>query len=163
MSQRGWRSERSVDRWNVEELDEVEETIEISVHQRPSFWKTRADRRDGFGEIREEGRDGFSTTLEDQRGGGGKKCNMKFLDADVSRPLASVSATVNDENFVVFGPQESYIEATSTGQRIRMTMSKRKGVLVVQMDAQAGSRPEKTVKIDEPNTNERTPFFRRFA
>ena len=37
----------------------------------------------------------------------GKKCNTNFLDADVKRPLASVSAIVNEGNIVVFGPQES--------------------------------------------------------
>ena len=42
---------------------------------------------------------------------------MKFLDADVKRLLVSVSATVDEGNIVVFGPQESYIENTSTGSR----------------------------------------------
>ena len=43
----------------------------------------------------------------------GKKCNMKLLDADVQRPLASVSGTVDEENIVVFGSQASYIKNTS--------------------------------------------------
>ena len=42
---------------------------------------------------------------------------MKFFFADVKRPLASVSATVDEGNIVVFGSQDSYIENTSTGQR----------------------------------------------
>ena len=73
----------------------------------------------------------------------GKKCNMKFFDADVKRPLASVRATVDKENIVAFGTQESYIENTSTGQRI--SMNRRQGVLVVQLDARAGTRSTKTV------------------
>ena len=71
----------------------------------------------------------------------GKKCCKKFLDADVKIPLASVSAIVDEGNIVVFGPRESYIENTSTVQRI--PVSRRKGVFVVQLDAQAGSRTTK--------------------
>ena len=91
----------------------------------------------------------------------GKKCNMKFLDADVKRQVASVSAIANEGHIVVFGPQESYIEKTSTGQRI--PMSGRNGVFVVQLGAQAGSRTSKIVGFDEPNTNERMSIFRRPA
>ena len=43
-------------------------------------------------------------------------CNMKFLDADVIRPLLSVVAIDDEENIVVFGPQESHVENASTGQ-----------------------------------------------
>ena len=50
----------------------------------------------------------------------GMKCSMKFLDADVKRPLASVSAIVDEGNVVVFGQHESFIENVSTGQRIPM-------------------------------------------
>ena len=66
-------------------------------------------------------------------------CDMKFLDADVKRPLGSVRATVD-----VFKPQESYIE--------RIPMSRRNGVCVVQLDAQAGSNTTINVRLDEPNT-----------
>ena len=45
---------------------------------------------------------------------------MKFLDADVKRPLASVSAIVDEGNVVVFGQHKSFIENVSTGQRIPM-------------------------------------------
>ena len=38
-----------------------------------------------------------------------RTCNLKFLDADVKRPVASVTAIVYEGNIVVFGPQESYI------------------------------------------------------
>ena len=50
----------------------------------------------------------------------GKKCDMKFLDADDKRPLASVSAIVDEGNIVVFGQQDSHIENTSTVPRIPM-------------------------------------------
>ena len=79
-----------------------------------------------------------------------KKCHMKFLDADVKRPMASVSAIVDEGKIVVFG-QHSYIE-TNAG---RWIPSRRKGSFVVQ-DAQAARMTK--VKFDEPNTNS---FFSR--
>ena len=48
----------------------------------------------------------------------GKRCCMKCLDADVKKPLASVSSIVDDGNKFVFGQQESYIENESTGLKI---------------------------------------------
>ena len=45
---------------------------------------------------------------------------MKFLDANIRRPLASVSAMFDERNVVVFGPQDAYVENTSTGQRNSM-------------------------------------------
>ena len=88
----------------------------------------------------------------------GKHCNMKFLDADVKRPLASVSAIADWGISVAFGPQESYIKNTSTGQRI--PMHRRQGVFVVQLDARAGTRSTNTVRFGEPNTDS---VFRRPA
>ena len=91
----------------------------------------------------------------------GKKCNMKFLDADVKRSMASVSANLDAGTIVVFGPWESYIENTNIGWRI--PMSRKKGVFVLQLDAQAESRTAEAVTFDEPNTNEITPIFRQQA
>ena len=62
-----------------------------------------------------------------------------------------MSAIVGQGNIVVFGPQESYVENTGVGQRI--PVSRRKGVHVLQCDAQAGSRTTKHVRLNEPNTN----------
>ena len=87
----------------------------------------------------------------------GKKCNMKFLDADAKRPLASVHVMVDERNVVVFEPHGSCIENTSIGQAI--SMSRRRGVFVVQLDAQAGSRTTKHVRLNEPNTNGGTGVF----
>ena len=47
-------------------------------------------------------------------------CSVKFLDADVTRPLASVSAFVDEGNRVAFGSMQSYIEHVLTGQTIPM-------------------------------------------
>ena len=86
---------------------------------------------------------------------------MKFLDVDVKRSLASANAIVGEGNIVVFRPQDSFVENSSICQRI--PICRRKGVFVVQSDAQAGKRTEKTVRCEEPNTNERTPVSRQAA
>ena len=64
---------------------------------------------------------------------------------------------VDEGNVVVFEPHGSYVENTSIGQAI--SMSRKRGVFVVQLDAQAGPRTANTVKFDEPNTNDRTGVF----
>ena len=64
-----------------------------------------------------------------------KKYNTGFLHADVLRPLASVSSIVDGGNIVLFGPQDSYIENRSTGQK--MPMSRRNGVFVMQLQGTA--------------------------
>ena len=71
---------------------------------------------------------------------GGKRCRMGFLDADVKRPLASVSAIVDQGNTVVFGPTASYVEQAATGERIPMV--RRKGVFVLELKA-VNDRKEK--------------------
>ena len=91
----------------------------------------------------------------------GKKCSMRFLDADVKRLLASVSAIVDDGNVVVFGQHELFIESVSTGQRI--PMCRRNGVIVMRLGAQPCSKAAGYVGIGERNTNERMPVFRRPA
>ena len=71
----------------------------------------------------------------------GMKCSVKFLDADVKRPLASVSAIVDEGNVVVFGQHESFIENVSTGQRIPM--------FVMQLDTQPCQKTTKSVRFNE--------------
>ena len=82
---------------------------------------------------------------------GRMKCSMKFLDADVKRPLASVSAIVDERTVVVFGQHELFIENGSTGQRI--PMCRKNGVFVMRLDAQRTSvfrrRDEQRGKILE--------------
>ena len=77
----------------------------------------------------------------------GMKCSMKFLDADVKRPLASVSAIVDEGNVVVFGQHESFIENVSTGQRI--PMCRRNGVFVMRLDTQPCQKTTKSVRFNE--------------
>ena len=91
----------------------------------------------------------------------GTKCSMKFLDVDVKTPLASVSAIVDEGNVVVFGQHESFIENTSTGQRI--PMCRRNGVFVMRLDAQPCQKAAKSVRFSEENANERTSVCNRLA
>ena len=76
----------------------------------------------------------------------GKKCSMKFLDADVRRPLASVSAIVDEGNRVVFGPDVSYIENVASGQRIGM--ERKNGVFVLKLDAEETTRRRNLGRTD---------------
>ena len=47
-------------------------------------------------------------------------CSVKFLDADVTRPLASVRAFVDEGYTAAFGTMQSYIEHVLTRQTILM-------------------------------------------
>ena len=69
---------------------------------------------------------------------------MNFLDADVRRPLASVSAIVDEGNTVVFGPEKSYIENRETGQRIGM--ERNNGVFVLKLDAEEVTQRRKELR-----------------
>ena len=51
----------------------------------------------------------------------GRKCGMRFLDSDVRKPLAAVSAMNDEGNTVVFSKEwGSYVENDDTGERIKM-------------------------------------------
>ena len=64
----------------------------------------------------------------------GRKCRMKFLDADVKKPLGSVSAMVEEGNTVVFsGKWGSYVENDLTGERI--PMEQKNGTYVMALHA----------------------------
>ena len=91
----------------------------------------------------------------------GMKCSMKFLDADVKRPLASVCTIVDDGNVVVFGQHESFIENVSTGQRI--PMCRRNGVFVMRLDTQPCQKTSKSVRFNEEGVIERMSGFTRLA
>ena len=75
------------------------------------------------------------------------KCSMKFLDADVKRPLASVRAIVDEVNVVVFGQHDSFIENASTGQRI--PMCRRNGVFVMRLDTHTCQKTTKSERFNE--------------
>ena len=83
----------------------------------------------------------------------GLKCSMKFLDADVKRPLAS--ASVDERNIVVFGPQESYIQSTE------LTNEQGDRRVCGAVGRTSGFENDAHVRFEEPSTDERTPVFRR--
>ena len=59
---------------------------------------------------------------------------MKFLDADVKKPLGSVSAMEDEGNTVVFSRKwGSYVENDETGERIPMV--RKAGTYVMVLDA----------------------------
>ena len=89
------------------------------------------------------------------------KCSMKFLDADVRRPLASVSAIVDVGNVVVFGQRESFIENMSTSKRI--PMCRMSGVFVMRLDAQLCQKATKSVRFSEEDATRKMSVFRRLA
>ena len=86
---------------------------------------------------------------------------MKFLDADVKIPLASVSAIVDEGNVVVFGQHESFIENVSTGQRI--PMCRRNGVFVTRLDTQPCQKTTKSVRFNEEGVIKKMSGFTRPA
>ena len=63
---------------------------------------------------------------------------MKFLDADVKRPLAAVSAIVDEGNKVVFSTKESYIENEVTKERIPLI--RKNGVYVIELVTENGAK-----------------------
>ena len=71
---------------------------------------------------------------------------MKFLDANVKRPLASVSAIIDQGNRVVFDPHESYVENVATGQRLPMV--RKRGVFVMELEVEASKRKKHGKKED---------------
>ena len=64
----------------------------------------------------------------------GKQCAMRFLDADVKRPLAAVSAIVDEGNTVVFSARGAYIENDVTKEKIPMI--RRNGVFILELEAE---------------------------
>ena len=66
----------------------------------------------------------------------GKKCNMKFWDARVEKPLAFVSAIVDEGNIVVFGPQGIVHREREHWPEDSNGLEERR--FVVQLDAHSG-------------------------
>ena len=64
----------------------------------------------------------------------GRKCQMKFLDADVKKPLTAVSAMEDAGNTVVFSKKWGcYVENDRTGERI--PLERKGGCYVMVLDA----------------------------
>jgi hypothetical protein len=127
--------------WMVGAVEEVNEIIEVTIDSgaAKSVWplKKKGVTRTKTGKnyklaaangsvIRVEG----EARLDFQRAG--TSCCMKFLDADVKKPLAAVSAMVDEGNKVVFSPDGSFVECLRTGERIEL--ARKKGVFVLALD-----------------------------
>ena len=82
---------------------------------------------------------------------GETRCEMKFLDADVRKPLGAVSAIVDQGNTVVFSKGRSYIKSDTTGERIPVVRSG--GTYVIQVEGET-EKAEKGTKYLEVNAEE---------
>ena len=108
--------------------------------------------------IRVEG----EAVLEFRRGD--RKCAMKFIDADVRRPLASVAAMVDEGNTVIFGPRRSYVKSGATGEEIELV--RKNGVFIMELDTgkvnKQGVKPMEVglVEAGKKNQVEEMIFYR---
>ena len=70
-----------------------------------------------------------------------RQCGIKFLVTDVKKPLAAVSAIVDEGNVVVFGPGPwgSFIQNVQSGERI--PMERKKGTYVIRVEY-PGTKPK---------------------
>ena len=84
--------------------------------------------------------------------------DVKFLDADVERPLAFVSAVVDEGNVVVFGLRVSSLEKTGSPEDSDAWKGRR--FFMLQLDAQAHPNTIEVAKHDEHTLMERTSVFR---
>ena len=98
----------------------------------------------------------------------GKRCGMRFLDADVKKPLGAVSAMVDEGNTVVFSRKwGSYVENDETSERIPMI--RKGGTYVMLLEGivdQEAKQKKKAVDMEvnsmsEDAAKEDTGVFRR--
>ena len=77
----------------------------------------------------------------------GRRCGMNFLVTDVKKPLAAVSAIVDEGNVVVFGPGPwgSFIQNVGSGEKIFMERKRGTYVMKVKFEEGAGGRTCKDV------------------
>ena len=76
---------------------------------------------------------------------------MKFLDADVRKPLGAVSAIVDQGNTVVFSKGRSYIKSDTTGETIPVVRNGWTYVIQVEVETE---KVEKGTKYLEVNAEE---------
>ena len=69
---------------------------------------------------------------------------VKFLDADVKKPLVAVSAMEDEGNTVVFSKKwGSYVENDQTGERIPLERRGGTYVMILEGAAQKDGKPKK--------------------
>ena len=81
---------------------------------------------------------------------GGKRYGMKFLDADVKKPLGAVSAMKDERNTVVFNKKWGrHVENDTTGERIPMVRKGGVYVMVLQAMDSKGNKVKKAKEEDD--------------
>ena len=156
---------------------QVDEVVEVTIDSGASRSVWPKNRK---GVVRSKGGEGVKlaaangspievcgeATLHFQRGR--RKCAMRFLDADVRRPLGSVSAIVDEGNTVVFSRSGSYISNDASGEKIRM--ARKGGVFVVELEADkpgsgraGGARGARRDVVMGAGAEEEEVVFRRRA
>ena len=125
----------------AEVTEECQEVVEVTVDSgaSKSVWpigKKGVERTKGGVKVKLAAANGSPIKVEGEAKlhfkRGGRRCEMRFLDADVRRPLAAVSAIVDEGNDVHFSKSGSYILNVATGERIPMV--RRKGVYVIELE-----------------------------
>ena len=145
-----------------EEMEDVSEVVEITVDSGASrsVWprKKKGVTRTKMWGKKPKLQAANGTTIEVEGEAmlefemGGKKCGMKFLDADVKKPLGAVSAMEDEGNTVVFSKKwGSYVENDATGERIPMV--RKGGVYVMVLQAVDGKGNKVKKMKDEDNVD----------
>ena len=138
----------------VNEIQEVNEVVEITVDSGAarSVWpkkKKGVKRRDIQGrKPRLAAANGTSIEVQGEAllefNLKGRKCGMKFLDADVKKPLVAVSAMEDEGNTVVFSKKwGSYVENDETGERIPLERRGGTYVMILEGAAQKDGKPKR--------------------
>ena len=80
----------------------------------------------------------------------GRRCGMKFLDADVKQPLGAVSAMVDEGNTVVFSQRwGNYVEHDETHERIPISRKGGTYVMILESAKEKGDKAkDKTNKTE---------------
>ena len=82
----------------------------------------------------------------DFKGKDGRKCGMHYLVTNVKKPLASVSAIIDQGNKVVFDTEGSYVENKQTGERIKL--KRKNGTFIMKLEVE-GNNKKKDVTNDD--------------
>ena len=89
-----------------------------------------------------------------------KSCAMKFLDADVKKPLAAVSAIVDEGNMVTLTANGGFIRNLATGEEI--PIKRQGGTFVIRLEAEDKKKRNDKMEINEAmEEDEKEVVFRR--
>ena len=167
---------------DISQVEMVSETVEITVDSGAarSVWPRK---KKGVKRQRIQGRkpklaaaNGTDIEVDGEAvlefANNGRRCGMKFLDADVKKPLGAVSAMVDEGNTVVFSRRwGNYVENDVTKERIPMVRKGGTYTMTLESvqektnEAKNKGKKEESMEIganeDEEDTGEETVVFRR--